>query len=90
VKSGDNLHHLAALSGSSHSSPPVFPIPPTTSRFISDAARNLSATLQSRSTLLGRADRCIGEFRVRLTSGLAASVEPEGAGQEKDSNLLKV
>jgi len=44
-----------------------------------------------RSTLLGQADRCIGEFRVRPEKvALAASVEPGGAGQEKDSNLLRV
>jgi hypothetical protein len=41
-------------------------------------------------TVLGRADRCTGEFRARAKRGLAASVEPEGAGQDKDSNPLRV
>jgi hypothetical protein len=70
---------------------PLFPILLTTSRFRSDADSQLSCILQSEV-------RCSAEQIVEMVNSacgpikvaLAASVEPEGAGQEKDSNLLRI
>src|SRR5271163_3918361 len=65
--------------------------PSTTSRKISFAHRTPSGYLWVVSTLLGRADRCIGEFRVRLNiAGLPLPSNRRERDREMDSNPLKV